>query len=81
MSIPVAIQLQKNPTTLHRTQEVSQRVNMAAREDGHTTLSRTVLQSPRAIQSPRVGPLDPSHSSPLQTSKTSLFEKRNVWQM
>lgn len=81
MSVPVAIQLQKNPTTLHRTQEVSQKVNMAVRGGGHTTPSQTALQSLRATPSQRAGPRDPSHSSPPQRPKTSLFERRNVWQM
>lgn len=79
--VPVAILLQKNPTTRHRTQEVSQRVNMAAREGDHATRSPTAPQSQRAAPSRRVGQQDPNHSSPLRRSKTSLLERRSDWQM
>lgn len=81
MSVPVAILRPKNPTTLRRTQEVNQKVNMAARGGSHTTPSQTAPQTRRATPSPRVGPRDPSHSSPPQRPKTSLFERRSVWQM
>lgn len=81
MSVPVAIQRLKNPTTLHRTRAVSQKVNMAARGGGHTTLSQTAPQTLRATLSQRAGPRGPSPSSPPQRPKTSLFERRNVWQM
>lgn len=79
--VPVAILLQKNPTTRHRTQEVSQRVNMAAREGDHATRSPTAPQSQRAALSQRAGQQDPNHSSPLRRSKTSPLERRSGWQM
>lgn len=81
MSLPVAIQRLKNPTTLHRTLEVNQKVNMAARGGSRTTPSPTAPPTLRATPSQRAGPRDPSHGSPTRRPKTSLFERRNVWQM
>lgn len=78
--VPVAIQPQKNPTTLHLTQEVSQRVNMAARGGDHTTLSQTALRSQRATQSLRVSPQSPNHSNQQRKSKASQLGRRSVWQ-
>lgn len=78
--VPVAIQPQKNPTTLHLTQGVSQRVNMAARGGDHTTLSRTALRSRRATQSLRVSPQSPNPSNQQQKSKASQLGRRSVWQ-
>lgn len=78
--VPVAIQPQKNPTTLHLTQEVSQRVNMAARGGDHTTLSRTALLSRRATRNQRVSLQSPNHSNQQQKWKASQLGRRSVWQ-
>lgn len=79
--VPVAIQLQKNPTTLCRSLGVSQRASMAARGGDLTILSRTVPPSQRATLSPSASLRGPNHSSKHQKSKTNQLERRNVWQM
>lgn len=79
--VPVAIQLQKNPTTLRRTLQVSQRAIMAVRGGDHTTLSQTARQSQRVTQNQGASQQSPNHSSQLQKSKASQLERRSDWQM
>lgn len=79
--VPVAIQLQKNPTTLRRTQEVSQRANMAARGGGRATLSQTARPSQRVTRSQRASLQSPNHCNQQQKPKASQLERRSVWQM
>lgn len=79
--VPLAIQLRKNPTALHRSREVSQRASMAVRGGDPTTPSQTALQSQRVTQSQRASLQSPNHSKPQQKSKTSQLERRSVWQM
>lgn len=79
--VPVAIQLQKNPTARRRSREVSQKASMAVRGGDPTTQSQTAPQSQRVTQSQRASLPSPNHSKPQQKSKTSQLERRSVWQM
>lgn len=79
--VPIAIRLQKNPTTLCRSLGVSQRVTMAARGGDRTILSQTARLSQRVTPSQRANLWSPNLSSKHQKSKTNQLERRNVWQM
>ena len=79
--VPVAIQLQRSPTALLRSLEVSQRASMAARGGDPTTPSRTAPRSQRVTQSQGASPPGPNHSKPRQKSKTSQLERRSAWRM
>lgn len=78
---PVAFRLQRNPTALRRSREVSQRANMAVKGGDRTTPSQTAPQSQRVTQSQRANLQSPSHSKPQQRSKTSQLERRSAWLM
>lgn len=79
--VPVAIQLQKNPTTLCRTLQVSQRAIVAARGGYHATLSQTARQNQRVAQNRRVSQQSPNRSNQRPKSKGSQSERRSDWQM
>lgn len=76
---PVVTQPRRNPTTRHRSREVSQKVNMAVRGGGgHTTPSQTAPPSQKAIPSRRASLQSPNRSK-LQKSKTSQLGRKSVW--